>query len=123
MRPATGQKDPLITLLRELGTEDGRRRENLFFAEGAELAIRAFDYGDSVKAVILTDSFAGSSEARKVIERGAAAAVETCTCTAGLLSKVLGAKPMPECVVIVDSKADDYEDEEPQPPRATSWPA
>ncbi|HKY75967.1 MAG TPA: MraY family glycosyltransferase [Acidimicrobiia bacterium] len=29
----------------------------------------------------------------------------------------------PEFVVIVDSKDDDYEDEEPQPPRATSWPA
>jgi UDP-GlcNAc:undecaprenyl-phosphate GlcNAc-1-phosphate transferase len=29
----------------------------------------------------------------------------------------------PEFVVIVDSKGDDYEDEEPQPPRATSWPA
>ncbi|HEV3362653.1 MAG TPA: MraY family glycosyltransferase, partial [Acidimicrobiia bacterium] len=29
----------------------------------------------------------------------------------------------PEFVVIVDSKADGYEDEEPQPPRATSWPA
>jgi UDP-GlcNAc:undecaprenyl-phosphate/decaprenyl-phosphate GlcNAc-1-phosphate transferase len=29
----------------------------------------------------------------------------------------------PEFVVIVDSKDNDYEDEEPQPPRATSWPA
>jgi UDP-GlcNAc:undecaprenyl-phosphate GlcNAc-1-phosphate transferase len=29
----------------------------------------------------------------------------------------------PEFVVIVDSKGDDYEDEEPQPPRASSWPA
>jgi len=29
----------------------------------------------------------------------------------------------PEFMVIVDSKGDDYEDEEPQPPRATSWPA
>ncbi|HEU5449618.1 MAG TPA: MraY family glycosyltransferase [Acidimicrobiia bacterium] len=29
----------------------------------------------------------------------------------------------PEFVVIVDSKGDDFEDEEPQPPRATSWPA
>ena len=29
----------------------------------------------------------------------------------------------PEFMVIVDSKDDDYEDEEPQPPRASSWPA
>ena len=29
----------------------------------------------------------------------------------------------PEFVVIMDSAADDYEDEEPQPPRASSWPA
>jgi UDP-GlcNAc:undecaprenyl-phosphate GlcNAc-1-phosphate transferase len=29
----------------------------------------------------------------------------------------------PEFVVIVDSEDDAYEDEEPQPPRATSWPA
>ena len=29
----------------------------------------------------------------------------------------------PEFVVIVDSEGDGYEDEEPQPPRATSWPA
>jgi UDP-GlcNAc:undecaprenyl-phosphate/decaprenyl-phosphate GlcNAc-1-phosphate transferase len=29
----------------------------------------------------------------------------------------------PEFVVIVDPKGDDYEGEEPQPPRATSWPA
>ena len=104
MRTVAGQKDPIIKLLRELGSEDGRRRAGRFFAEGQELVKRAFDYGGEVETVILTDTFAASSEARELIGRAASGAIETCTCTAGLLSKVVGAKPTPDCIAIVERK-------------------
>jgi len=98
----SGQKDPVMLLLRELVGEQGRRRRGLFFAEGEELAMRAFDYGSRVHSLILTDRFAAAAEAGVFLDRAAASDVQVFTATEGLLAKVLQAKPVPDCVVVVE---------------------
>lgn len=102
MRSLTGQKDPIIKLLRDLGSEDGRRRAGRFFADGEELVKRAFDYGGSVHNLVLTDAFALSPEAIELADRAGSRGIDICSCTSGLLAKVLQAKPTPECIAIVE---------------------
>lgn len=104
MQRITGQKDPVIKLLREIQTEEGRRRNGLFFAEEKEIVRRAFDFGGEPKSFILTEKFAASSEAQALLERAAYACVEAFVATEGLLAKILDAKPTPECVVIIERK-------------------
>jgi TrmH family RNA methyltransferase len=104
MRTVQGQKDPVIALLRDLVNEAGRKRHGLFFAEGEELARRAFDYGGQVKAVLLTERFAGSAEGLRLLQTAQSGGVEAHVLTEGLLSKVLDAKPTPECLVISERK-------------------
>ena len=104
MRTLTGQKDPIIRLLRDLGSEDGRRRAGRFFADGEELVKRAFDYGGEVRDLILTDAFASSPEAIELADRAGSSGVDVFTCTSGLLGKVLQAKRTPECIAIVERK-------------------
>ena len=101
---ASGQKDPIIVLLRELTTEEGRRSRALFFAEGEELVLRAFDYGAHVQSLILTERFAASERARAVLDRALGVRAEVFTTTEGLLAKTLEAKPTPECVAIVERR-------------------
>lgn len=100
----SGQKDPVIVLLRELQYEEGRARHNLFFAEGEELTHRAFDYGGRAKCVVLTEKWASTDAAREIVECAGKAGVEVYSATEGLLSKILDAKPTPECVAIVERK-------------------
>ncbi|MCE5323423.1 RNA methyltransferase [bacterium] len=104
MNSISGQKDPLIKLLRELVGEDGRRRNSLFFAEGEELVKRAFDYGGRVESVIFTDKYSAAQESQALIERAASAGVDAYQCTEGLLAKILDAKPTPECLAIVERR-------------------
>jgi len=104
MRKITGQKDPVIRLLSELGGEEGRRKSGLFFAEGTQLVKRAFDYGGRVDAIILTERFAASPESAELLERVAVAGVEAYCTTEGLLAKTLEAKPTPECLAIVERR-------------------
>ena len=100
MEKIDSQKHPVIALLREIATEDGRRRTGRFFAEGEELSRRAFDYGGSVEAVVLSDRFAGSEQAAAILERAASAGATAYCASEGLIGKTLGAKPTPECVAI-----------------------
>ncbi|MCE5313424.1 MAG: RNA methyltransferase [Armatimonadota bacterium] len=102
MHTISGQKDPVIRLLRELVSEEGRTRNRLFFAEGEELVRRAFDYGGVVESVILTDKFAATAKARTLLSR--AGQTDVYQCTEGLLAKILDAKPTPECLAIVARK-------------------
>lgn len=106
----TGQKDPAITLLSELVTEQGRRKRGLFIAEGLELATRAFDYGGRVTNLLLSDRFATSPESESLINRALAARVSVQCSTEGLLAKVLEAKPTPECLAIVERKVASLDD-------------
>ncbi|MCL5105018.1 MAG: RNA methyltransferase [Armatimonadetes bacterium] len=104
MQRISGQKDPIMKMLRELVSEDGRKRANRFFAEGDELARRAFDYGGGVESLILTDKFAAGSDAQALLERVRYAGIEAYQCTEGLIAKILDAKPTPECLAIVERK-------------------
>ncbi len=102
VRKATGQKDPIVVLLRELANEDGRRRAGRFAAEGEEIARRAFDYGGRVDTLIVTERFAADPGFAELAERARYAGAEIVTATEGLLAKVLEAKPTPECIAIVE---------------------
>ncbi|MEN6581838.1 MAG: RNA methyltransferase [Armatimonadota bacterium] len=110
MQKITGQKDPIIKLLKELTAEDGRRRNSRFFAEGEELVRRAFDYGGKVDSVIFTDKFAASPAAQVLLERAAGAGVDVFISTEGLLAKMLEAKPTPECLAIVERRVASLQD-------------
>ncbi len=100
----TGQKDPVIVLLRELTTEEGRRARNLFFAEGEELVNRAFDFGAVVHSVILSEKFASSEPAKALVNKASAYCTPVYTASEGLIAKVLQAKPTPECLAIVERR-------------------
>jgi RNA methyltransferase, TrmH family len=104
MQKAQGQKDPIVVLLRELAAEAGRKRHGLFFAEGEELVKRAFEFGAGVKAVVLVDRFADSPAGERLARLAESYGTDTYSATEGLLSKVLEAKPTPECLVIVERK-------------------
>lgn len=104
MRPVSGQKDPVVQLVRELTGEDGRKRRGLFFAEGDELVRRAFDYGGTVDSLVLTDRYAASAQAADLLERAAQARTDVFTASEGLLAKILEAKPTPECLAIVERR-------------------
>lgn len=100
----SGQKDPIIKLLRDLQTEAGRKQNGRFFAEGEELVRRAFDYGGRVDSIILTEKYAATEEAHNLLDRAASEGVDAYITTEGLISKMLEAKPTPECLAIVERK-------------------
>lgn len=100
----TGQKDPLVQLLRELVGEEGRRRNGRFFVETDELVRRAFDYGGAVDSLILTERFAAAPQSAHLLDRAAQAKIDIYTATEGLLAKILDAKPTPECLAIVERR-------------------
>ncbi len=100
----TGQKDPIVQLLRELVGEEGRKRNARFFVETDELVRRAFDYGGKVDSLILTERFAAAPQSAHLLERAAQAHVDIYTSTEGLLAKILDAKPTPECLAIVERR-------------------
>ena len=102
MRTITGQKDPVIRIIRELLTDDGRQREGRFLVEGEQIVRRAFDYGACVWVLVLTERFAASPGSEPLRERARSARVEVHTATEGLIAKTLGAKPTPECLAIVE---------------------
>lgn len=101
MRPVSGQKDPVVQLLRELTGEDGRKRRGQFFAEGDELVRRAFDFGGKVDSLVLAERFAASPQVAELLERATQAQSEVYSASEGLLAKILEAKPTPECLAIV----------------------
>ncbi len=103
MQRVSGQKDPVIKLLSELATEDGRRRHGMFFADGEELVKRAFTYGANVNTIILSDKFAHTPAAHEIVSLSCEG-VGLFTATEGLLSKIVDAKPVPDCIAIVERK-------------------
>lgn len=102
LQNVSGQKDPIIKLIRDLQTEDGRRRCNRYFVEEREIVRRAFDYGGTVESVILTDRFAQTPEAAELLERAQQAGTDVYQSTQGLIAKILDAKPTPECMAVVE---------------------
>lgn len=104
VREVDGQRDPRMQLLRDLQNEAGRSKHGCYAVEEAELVRRAMDLGAPVDAVVATDTFAASAEGRHLLDKADAAGIDTCSASAGLLGKMLGAKPTPDCVAIVRRK-------------------
>lgn len=102
MIQVTGQKEPLIKLIRDIQSPENRARFDCYFAEGEKLVRRAFKYGGTVKSLLLTDRYSCSAEGQQIADLAEAAGVDCYVCTAGLLSKVLDSKPVPECLVIME---------------------
>ncbi|MEI6971986.1 MAG: RNA methyltransferase [bacterium] len=101
MREVDGQRDPLMQMLRDLQNETGRRKHDRYTVEEAELVRRAIDLGSPIEAVVASDVFVRSAEGRHLLDKAAAAGLDTCSASPGLLGKMLGAKPTPDCVAIV----------------------
>lgn len=97
----TGQKCPIIKLLREIGGEDGRGRNNLFFAEGEELVRRAFDYGATLHSIVINERYTIDDA---LLAPASTAKIPIYSASDGLLAKVLEAKPVPECLAIVERR-------------------
>lgn len=104
MQKVEGQRDPRMQMLRDLQNEAGRIRHDRYAVEEAELVRRAMDLGARVESVIVSDAFARSAEGRHLVDKAEAAGLDVCSGTAGLLGKMLGAKPIPDCVAIVRRK-------------------
>lgn len=106
----SGQKDEIIKLLRELQTEEGRRRSSRYFIEEREIVRRAFDFGGTVECMIVTDKFGQSPEAPDLLERAACARTRVYQATDGLIGKILDARPTPDCMAIMARKVSALED-------------
>lgn len=104
MREAGGQRDPRMQLLRELQNEAGRIKHDRYTVEEAELVRRAMDLEAPVEIVVAADTFARSAEGRHILDKAEASGLDACSVSAGLLGKMLGAKPTPDCVAIVRRK-------------------
>ena len=98
-----GQKDLIIKTLRRIKTAPGRRKENLFVAEGLDLCKRSIQYGAQLHAIICTPLFARSTEGQELF----AILPANCSvyvCSLGLIAKCLEAKPTPHCLALIHRK-------------------
>ena len=76
----------------------------MFFAEGEELTRRAFDLGGGVHSLIITERFATTQAGLGLAERADFAEAQSYSVTEGLLTKILDAKPTPECLAVVERR-------------------
>lgn len=96
------QRDPLARLLQSLTTPTGRVQNGQYLVEGAELIRRAFAWGAEVKALLLSDAEPLESEDSVALRKLAAERrMPVHVITAGLLAKMLGAKPTPPSVAVL----------------------
>jgi len=101
IRQANGQKDPVMQLLRELHNEAGRTKRGLFVVEESEMVRRAIDLKAEVEAVVLSDAFVDTAEAGHLFDKLASKGIPYCSASDGLIDKMLGSKPTPDCLAIV----------------------
>ncbi len=102
MRPITGQKEPIIRLVRKLQSPSGRRRQGCFIVEGHDLIMRALEWGADVEGLLLTEGMATSEQG---LALAAACPVPARTLTRGLMGKIVtGSKPLPQAIAVVRRK-------------------
>ncbi|NLN76417.1 MAG: RNA methyltransferase [Armatimonadetes bacterium] len=104
IQKVSGQKDPVIQMLRELTGIDGRAAHNRYIVEGRELVRRAFDYGCAIDSLIFTDRFASDADCAEISTRAKQIGIPAYCASEGLLGKILEAKPTPECMAIVERR-------------------
>ncbi len=96
------QRDPIARLLQSLTTPTGRVQNGQYLVEGAELIRRAFAWGGDIKALLLSDAESLESEDSVALRVLAAQRrMPVHVITAGLLAKMLGAKPTPPSVAVL----------------------
>jgi TrmH family RNA methyltransferase len=104
MQEVVGQKDPVMKLLGGLHGRASRARSGRFLAEGPELVRRALGFGAGVEHILATAAFFDSAEGGNLLDQSASAGVEVGVVSAGLLAKMLEAKPTPACLAIVKQR-------------------
>lgn len=104
MTDIDGQKHPLMKLLADIQNETGRRRNNLFFAEGWELAERAFKFGADIHSLIVARESLNDLLAKQLLQEAASRNIEVYSAGSGLIGKVLKAKPVPPCLALARIK-------------------
>lgn len=104
LKKIDGQKHFLMKLLADIQNEDGRVRNRLFFAEGREMALRAFNFGAEFHALLLAREFAGDPDASRVLKEAGDNGVDVYCAGSGLIGKVLKSKPVPRCIAILKRK-------------------
>jgi TrmH family RNA methyltransferase len=96
------QRDPLVRLLQALTTPTGRAQERQYIVEGAELIRRAFTWGAQVQALAFTDATPlDAPDAEEIRAQALTQGLAVHQLSAGLMGKILGAKPTPPCVAVV----------------------
>jgi len=105
----SGQKDPIIALLRELQSSQGRKKHKRFFAEEAEIVRRAFDFGAIVESLVVTEKLPDTSETAALLQAAYESRTPVYAATSGLIGKVMDAKPVPSCVAIVQRTTADID--------------
>ncbi len=117
MLKVSGQKDPVIKLVRDMISEDGRRKAGKFIVEEREIVRRAFCYGAKVEFVVFSERFVLSGKTDELQNLAKKCGAQTYSATEGLLSKILESKPIPDCLAVVERKivsiGDCYESECP----------
>ncbi len=96
-RVVTG-KDPLLTLLNDLGTSSGRKAKSQFVAEGLLLVQRAVEDRLPVESIVFTSDLFKNPGGAGFLELAAKAGIQCVSCSAGLLGKVTTSRPVPEIV-------------------------
>ena len=104
MNYVSGQKEPIIKLLRELQTEDGRYKNGLYFVEGDEIVKRSLLYGGKLKYALVSEAFTTTKTGIDFINQLNAAGVDLYCASSGLISKIMGAKPIPDCLAVIERK-------------------
>ncbi len=100
----TGQKEPVIQLLRELTTPAGRLQRGRYIVEDKELVKRSFDFGCKIDSLIILDKFATTEDCQELSRRACQMKCPVYTASEGLLSKVLASRPTPDCVAIAERR-------------------
>lgn len=100
-----GQRDPLVKLIQALTTPTGRAEARQYLVEGAELVRRAFAWGAQVRALVLTDAVDLSApDVEAARAQALAQRLSVHQVSAGMMGKILGAKPTPTCVAVVERR-------------------
>ncbi|MFQ3550244.1 MAG: RNA methyltransferase [Armatimonadota bacterium] len=106
----SGQKDPIIKLIRDLQKEEGRINKRLYFCEGNELVKRAFTFGQLPEYVIITEKYTSINESLDIVSLADSANVPIYLCSEGLLNKILNSKPTPECIAVLKRQTSSLDD-------------
>ncbi len=104
LRKISGQKDPVIKLLRDLRTEAGRRKHDRFIVESEGMVRRVFDFSAPAESIILSNRVVDTAEGNHLLDIAANLGVDAYAASWGLLGKAVASKPIPDVLAIVRTR-------------------